>query len=55
MRVIVRNYTRFVRAALLVMLPMMLTAADLTIDHVTVAGKDLKAMQIDPGGARNPH
>jgi hypothetical protein len=45
MRVIVRNYTRFVRAGLLVMLPMVITAADLTIDHVTVAGKDLKAMQ----------
>jgi len=45
MRIIVRNYTRFVRAALLLMLPIMLTAADLTIDHVTVAGKDLKAMQ----------
>ncbi len=45
MRVIVRNYTRFVRAALLVLLPMTITAADLTIDHVTVAGKDLKTMQ----------
>jgi hypothetical protein len=53
MRVIVTNYTRFVRTALLVLLPMalpvMLPAADLTgrltIDHVTVAGKDLKAMQ----------
>jgi hypothetical protein len=45
MRVIVRNYTRFVRFALLMLLPMMLPAADLTIDHVTVAGKDLKAMQ----------
>jgi hypothetical protein len=61
MRVIVRNYTRFVRAALLVMLPMMLTAADLTIDHVTVAGKDLKAMQSTlaalgiPTGYGGPH
>src|ERR1041385_3317218 len=44
MRVIVRNYTRFVRLVLL-LLPVMLTAADLTIDHVTVAGKNLKAMQ----------
>jgi len=48
MRVIVTNYTRFVRYAWLLMpwlLSMMLTAADLRIDHVTVAGKDLKAMQ----------
>ena len=45
MRVIVTNYTRFVRAALLLLVPMLLPAADLTIDHVTVAGKDLKAMQ----------
>jgi catechol 2,3-dioxygenase-like lactoylglutathione lyase family enzyme len=34
-----------VRFTLLLLLPMMLPAADLTIDHVTVAGKDLKAMQ----------
>jgi hypothetical protein len=49
MRVIVTNYTRFVRSALVLLLPlllpMMLPAADLTIDHVTVAGKELKAMQ----------
>ena len=45
MRVIVRNYTRFVRFVLLLLFPMMMLAADLTIDHVTVAGKDLKAMQ----------
>lgn len=49
MRVIVRNYTRFVRFAWLLMVPMLLSAADLTgnlsIDHVTVAGKNLKAMQ----------
>jgi Glyoxalase-like domain len=41
----VRNYTRFVRVAWLLLLPMTLMAAELTIDHVTVAGKDLKAMQ----------
>lgn len=40
-----RNYTRFVRVAWLLLLPMTLMAAELTIDHVTVAGKDLKAMQ----------
>jgi catechol 2,3-dioxygenase-like lactoylglutathione lyase family enzyme len=45
MRVIVTNYTRFVRAALLLLVPMLLPGADLKIDHVTVAGKDLKAMQ----------
>jgi hypothetical protein len=45
MRVIVTNYTRFVRFILLLLFPMMMPAADLTIDHVTVAGKDLKAMQ----------
>lgn len=45
MRVIVRNYTRFVRFGLLLLLPMTLPAADLTIDHVTIAGKDLKVMQ----------
>jgi len=49
MRVIVTNYTRFVRFAWLLLVPIMLPAADLapdlTIDHVTVAGKDLKAMQ----------
>ena len=45
MRVIVRNYTRFVRAALLVLLPMILSGAELTIDHVTAAGTNLKAMQ----------
>ena len=45
MRVIVRNYTRFVRTALLLVFSMLLPAADLKIDHVTVAGKDLKAMQ----------
>src|ERR1700687_3045854 len=45
MRVIVRNYTRFVRCAFLFLIPMLLCAADLKIDHVTVAGKDLKAMQ----------
>ncbi len=33
------------RVAWLVLLPMTLMAAELTIDHVTVAGKDLKAMQ----------
>jgi len=45
MRVIVTNYTRFVRFAWLLLVPIMLPAADFTIDHVTVAGKDLKAMQ----------
>ena len=45
MRVIVTNYTRFVRAAWLLLIPMLLSAADLRIDHVTVAGKDLKQMQ----------
>jgi Glyoxalase-like domain len=45
MRVIVTNYTRFVRAALLVLLPMIMSGADLTIDHVTAAGTNLKAMQ----------
>ena len=48
-RVIVTNYTRFVRCAWLLLVPIMLPAADLTpnliIDHVTVAGKDLKVMQ----------
>ncbi|MGH9647203.1 MAG: VOC family protein, partial [Bryobacteraceae bacterium] len=39
------NYTRFVRFAWLLLVPVMLPAADLTIDHVTVAGKDLKSMQ----------
>jgi hypothetical protein len=50
MRVIVTNYTRFVRAALLFALPVMLPAADLRIDHVTVAGKNLKAMQATLAG-----
>jgi len=45
MRVIETNYTRFVRFAWLLLVPSMLPAADLKIDHVTVAGKDLKAMQ----------
>jgi hypothetical protein len=45
MRVIVTNYTRFVRVICFLMIPMLLPAADLTIDHVTVAGKDLKAMR----------
>jgi hypothetical protein len=45
MRVIVTNYTRFVRFALLLLVPMLLPAADLKIDHVTIAGKDLKALQ----------
>jgi hypothetical protein len=45
MRVIVRNYTRFVRFVLLLIFPVMLLAADLTIDHVTIAGRDLKTMQ----------
>ena len=46
MRVIVTNYTRFVRVCLVCCcFRMMLPAADLKIDHVTVAGKDLKAMQ----------
>ena len=64
MRVIVTNYTRFVRAAFLVLLPMITSAADLTIDHVTVAGKDLKAMRAvlaslgipsEYGGPHNNH
>ena len=58
MRVIVTNYTRFVRAVLVLALPftisMMLTAADLKIDHVTVAGKDLKAMQATLAAAGIP-
>ena len=33
------------RTLLLVMTPMLLGAADLTIDHVTAAGRDLKTMQ----------
>ena len=45
MRVIVTNYTRFVRFAWLLLVPAMLPAADLIIDHVTIAGKDLKAMR----------
>jgi len=45
MRVIVTNYTRFVRFVLLLLFSMMMPAADLTIDHVTVAGQDLKAMR----------
>jgi Glyoxalase-like domain len=45
MRVIVRNYTRFVRPALLLLVSMLLSAADLTIDHVTAAGIDLNTMR----------
>ena len=52
------NYTRFVRAAwrflLSMTLLMTLTAADLTIDHVTIAGKDLKAMQATLAAAGIP-
>jgi hypothetical protein len=53
-----------VRVAWLLLLPMTLMAAELTIDHVTVAGKDLKAMQAtlaalgipsEYGGPHNNH
>src|ERR1700730_17405270 len=37
--------THFHRVSVMMLLPLSLGAADLTIDHVTVAGKDLKAMQ----------
>src|SRR3984893_2937239 len=37
--------THFHRVSVMMLLPLSLGAADLTIDHVTVAGKDLKTMQ----------
>ncbi len=52
------------RALLLAVMPMILSAADLTVDHVTVAGKDLKSMQArlasvgihaEYGGAHSNH
>ena len=64
MRVTVRNYTRFVRAACLFLLPVLLGGADLTIDHVTAAGTDLRTMRAslaavgissEPGGPHSNH
>jgi len=39
------GYNQFVRNAILLLFPMLLGAAQLTIDHVTVAGANLRTMQ----------